>query len=177
MPVHREFPSVSLASGAPDAAARSNATSFTMSPDVTDPVDDPDRTVSESDREGKPSLNPDGVFELAADDTSRAILSAASEEPMSASQLADRCGVSESTIYRRVETLRAHGLVEGSLRISSNGDHREVFETTVDRVCLKFDAGLTVDVQVDRDFVDKFAALWEDLEQSGATFGWRSSEP
>ena len=176
MPGHGHLLPVTLAAEPPAADARSNTAPSTMPPDATDPIDDTDRTVDESDREGKPSLDPDGVVELAADDTARSILSAASEEPMSASQLADRCGVSEPTVYRRVETLREHGLVEGSLRISSDGDHHEVFETTIDRVCLEFDAGLAVDVEVDRDFVDKFAALWEDLEQSGATFGWRSSE-
>ena len=165
---------MTLASGVPDADAQSNTPPFTMSPDATDPVDDADRTVSESGPES--DLDPDAVFELAADDTARRILSAASEEPMSASRLADRCGVSEPTIYRRVETLREHGLIEGTIRISTDGDHHEVFETTVDRVCLEFDGGLVVDVQVDRDFVDKFATLWEDLEQSGSSFGWRSSE-
>ena len=178
MPGHGHLLSVSLASGVPAAAdARSNSVPFTMSPDATDPVDDADRTVDDprSDSDPDPDPKPDAVFELAADDTARRILSAASEEPMSASQLADRCGVSEPTIYRRVKTLREHGLIEGSLKISSDGDHHEEFETTVDRVCLEFDGGLAVDVQIDRDFVDKFADLWEDLERSGSSFGWRSS--
>ena len=173
MTARRDPRTVTLASGAPDADARSNPVPFTMSPDATDPVDDADRTVSESSPES--DLDPDAVFELAADDTARRILSAASERPHSASELADRCGVSKPTIYRRVETLRDHGLVEGNLRISAQGDHHEEFKTTVDRVCLEFDGGLAVDVQIDRDFVDKFAALWEDLEQSGSSFGWRSS--
>ena len=171
MPGRGHLLPVTLASEPPAADVRSNQVPFTMPPDATDPVDDANRTASES----SPESDPDAVFELAADDTARRILSAASERPMSASELADRCGVSKPTVYRRVETLRDHGLVEGSLRISARGDHHEEFETTVDRVCLGFDGGLAVDVQIDRDFVDKFAALWEDLEQSGSSFGWRSS--
>ena len=150
-----------------------------MPPDATDPVDDGDRAATESsrERESDSDPDPDAVFELAADDTARRILSAASEGPRSASELAERCGVSKPTVYRRLETLRDHGLVEGNLRISRDGDHHKEFETTVDRVCLEFEGGLSVDVRVDRDFVDKFAALWEDLERSGSSFGWRSSEP
>ena len=163
-----------FASATPDADARSNATPFTMSPDATDPIDDTDRTLSESNSEA--DLDPDAVFELAADNTARRILSTASEGPVSASELADRCGVSKPTVYRRVETLRDHGLVKADLRVSTDGNHHEMFETTVKRVCLEFDSGLSVSVRIDRDFVDKFAALWEDLEQSGASFGWRSSE-
>ena len=172
---------VRLAPETPDADAHagSSATQFTMSPDATDPVNDEARTSDESSRGRQldSDPDPDAVFELAADDTARRILSAASEEPRSASELAERCGVSKPTVYRRIETLRDHGLVEGNLRISRAGDHHEEFETTVDRVCLKFEDGLSVDVRVDRDFVDKFAALWEDLERSGSNFGWRSSEP
>ena len=144
--------------------------------DATDPVDDGALTTDESSRERETEPDPDVVFELAADDTARRILSVASEGPQSVSELAERCGVSKPTVYRRVETLRDHGLVEGNLRISRAGDHHEEFETTVDRVCLEFEDGLSVDVRIDRDFVDKFAALWEDLERSGSSFAWRSNK-
>ena len=139
-----------------------------MPPDKTESIGDPEATVDE--------LDPDKVFELAADETARCILRTASEGPKAASDIADRCGVSPATVYRQVDTLRDHGLVSGDLRISTGGDHHEVFETTVEEICLQFDGGLIVDVRIDRDFVDKFAALWEDIEQSGTRFGWRASE-
>ena len=135
--------------------------------------------TGDSGKEAGPGVtdpDPDQMFELATDDTARCILSAASEEPKSMRSLADRCGVSVSTVYRQVERLRNHGLVEADLRISAGGDHHEVFKTTIKQICLEFDSGLTVDVRIDRDFIDKFAALWEELEQSGASFGWRSAD-
>lgn len=46
---------------------------------------------------------------------------AASEEPPSVAELADRCGINRSTAWRLLATLEAHGMVE---RASSGGGYR-----------------------------------------------------
>lgn len=102
----------------------------------------------------------------------RCILSAASRERLSAEELADRCDVSPATVYRRVEELQEYGFVEEDIDIDRSGNNRKRYETTLERVCLLFDDGFDVSVRVRRDFVDRFADLWNDLEQSGTEFGW-----
>ena len=59
-------------------------------------------------------MDEDGDDELLAlldDEYARAILVAASLEPLSASELADRCDASRTTVYRQLERLEAAGLV------------------------------------------------------------------
>ncbi|WP_254538846.1 ArsR/SmtB family transcription factor [Halomarina litorea] len=59
------------------------------------------------------------VLDHLGDDVSRAILSACAVDARSVGELADRCGVSEATIYRRLNRLMSAGLLDEHTRIDS----------------------------------------------------------
>lgn len=59
------------------------------------------------------------VLDHLGDDVSRTILAACARDAHSVGELADRCDVSEATIYRRINDLLGAGLLEEGLRIGS----------------------------------------------------------
>jgi response regulator of citrate/malate metabolism len=69
------------------------------------------------------------------------ILQAIRTEAKPARAIAEECGASRPTVYRRLNGLRDAGLVEAAMRYDVDGHHRTVFETT-------FEA-LSVDVTAD----------------------------
>lgn len=108
---------------------------------------------------------PDDVFEVLGSELAREIVVLASHEPHSAEELAERTDASLPTIYRRVEALQRYDLLEASVRIDEDGNKYRLFETTLQRVCFEVDdGGFEVDIELRRDMVDKFDALWDDLE-------------
>lgn len=105
------------------------------------------------------------VAAVLADATARQILTEASQEPMSATTLSDRCSVSEPTIYRRLEDLRACDLlVEQTKPDPEAGHHRTVYATNLDRLTIELDDG-ELSLQVDRreDPADRFTRLIEEI--------------
>jgi DNA-binding transcriptional ArsR family regulator len=112
------------------------------------------------------SEDPDvaAVAALLEDDTARQILRETRTKPMSADRLSDRCGVSESTIYRRIEDLREHDLVEAQTRPDEDGHHYEVFTATLDRIVIDAtDDGFTVEVTREESMSDRFTRLVEEM--------------
>lgn len=59
------------------------------------------------------------VLDHLGDEVSRTILAACAREAHGVGELADRCDVSEATIYRRINSLLEAGLLEEQLRIDS----------------------------------------------------------
>lgn len=78
-----------------------------MSVDSAPPDDDSETT------------NGDRVLDALGDEVCRRILAFAVDEAVTVEQLADACGVSESTIYRRLNELAELGLVEKTTNIPS----------------------------------------------------------
>lgn len=104
------------------------------------------------------------VFEVLADDYARRILLAADGEPKTAKTLSDRCGVSLTTVYRRVSTLQDHGLVEECQRVDTDGTHRRAFVTTLEELHVELSDGeLTLAVEAGDELADSFTSLWNDL--------------
>ena len=92
-------------------------------------------------------LAPDELLELLDADYTRAILSAIRTEAKPARTLAEECGASRPTVYRRLNRLQEAGLVDASLAYDADGHHRTVFETTLESVTLDVtDQGLSVSV-------------------------------
>ncbi|MFC4358002.1 ArsR/SmtB family transcription factor [Halobium salinum] len=94
------------------------------------------------------------------DDCSRTILVVTQEEALSVSELADACGVSEPTVYRRLETLREQELIEERTRIDAEGHHYGIYAATVDRIAFEL-AAEGVDVELDRQtgMADRFTDI------------------
>lgn len=108
----------------------------------------------------------DDIERIAAvleDQTARTILIETSQEPMSATMLSERCGVSEPTIYRRLEDLRECDLlVEGTKPDPAGGHHRTMYTTNFERLTVELRNG-AFEIRVDRreDPADRFTRLIE----------------
>jgi DNA-binding transcriptional ArsR family regulator len=104
------------------------------------------------------------VAALLEDETARQILLETRTQPMSAETLSDRCGVSPSTIYRRVEDLREQDLLEAQTRPDEDGHHYEVYAATLDRIVIDAtDDGFEVDVTRSEGMAGRFARLVEEM--------------
>jgi predicted transcriptional regulator len=102
------------------------------------------------------------VVGLLDDDHVRTILTATSTEALSASELSERCDVSESTIYRRVERLRDATLLVEQTRPRADGHHETVYVANLDsfEVTLR-DGELSVSVRRrGDDLADQLTQLW-----------------
>jgi len=115
-------------------------------------------------REGNPSAS---LLEVFADDYSRTILLAAEEEPRTAKDLSEVCDASLATIYRRISTLRSHNLIAVHSTIGSGGEHKQLFETTVEAFHVSIaDGEFELSVETRDELADNFASLWENFRES-----------
>jgi predicted transcriptional regulator len=102
------------------------------------------------------------VVSLLDDEHVRSILVATSERPHSASELSDRCGLSTSSIYRRLDRLTDAELVSERTRPRSDGHHETVYVCRLDRFELAVRDG-DLSWEVDResdDVADQLTRLW-----------------
>jgi len=114
------------------------------------------------------------VLDVLSDEYARSILAATSVKPMSAQQLADECDMSKPTVYRRVERLREHDLLEERTEIQEDGNHYSVYAATLSEFSVELEDG-SFEADVDRrepeafpgqgeaDTADRFAKMWENL--------------
>lgn len=106
------------------------------------------------------------VFQVLADEYSRRILLAADREPRTAKDLSDICDASLTTIYRRVSTLRDHGLVEEHSTVGADGAHRSQFETTLEELHVTVSEGeLSLSVETRDELADNFTSLWANIRE------------
>lgn len=104
------------------------------------------------------------VAGLLEDDTARRILIETRTRPMSATELSERCGVSESTIYRRVEELAAQDLIEEGTRPDEDGHHYTVYAARADRLVFEAtDDGFALEVSRRETPGDRFTRLVEEM--------------
>ncbi|MFA1610537.1 ArsR/SmtB family transcription factor [Halobellus rubicundus] len=118
--------------------------------------------------------DPGDILDILSDDYARAILAATSVKPMSAQQLADECEMSEPTVYRRVERLREHDLLEERTEVRSDGNHYGVYAATLSELSIELEEGrFEADVtrrepasfpgERESDTADRFRKMWENL--------------
>lgn len=74
------------------------------------------------------------VLEAMADADCRAILAATDDDPRTAAELVDRCGIPISTVYRKVKTLSRAGLLAERTRIRASGPNCSEFALRVGTV-------------------------------------------
>jgi DNA-binding Lrp family transcriptional regulator len=105
------------------------------------------------------------LYALLDDDYARRILVETYGDARSAEALSDACGASESTVYRRVERLREHDLIEGFQRLDPGGHHHEVYAARLERVTIDLtDEGFVVEVDyAEEHAADRFTRLYEEL--------------
>lgn len=109
------------------------------------------------------ALPPDEVLDLLGDEYVRAILTATSDEPMSAKAISETCDMSLPTVYRRVDDLLEWDLVVERTRIDHEGHHYTVYEPSVDRVTVEVADELSTTVEYREDAIDRFTRVWTDI--------------
>ncbi|OTF01751.1 helix-turn-helix domain-containing protein [Halorubrum sp. SD683] len=113
------------------------------------------------------SGDPPAFFQLFADEYARKILLAADEEPRTAKSLSRICDASLTTIYRRLATLQDRGLVTVHSTIGSGGEHKQLFETTIESFRVSIDDGeLELAVETRDELADNFTSLWENFREN-----------
>jgi predicted transcriptional regulator len=114
--------------------------------------------------------DPDDIFDLLASEDVRRILVATSVQPMSAKELATICDRSLATIYRRVEAMEEYDLLSEEITRDSDGTQYNQYRSDLNEITISVNEGdLTVNIDLEKDTVDQFAELIEDLEQAGGT--------
>jgi DNA-binding transcriptional ArsR family regulator len=105
------------------------------------------------------------VLRLLDDEYARAILTATSRDPMSAKELTTAIDASPPTVYRRVDDLKAAGLLVEEVQYESSGHHYGIYRPAVERVTVTFEDGeYTVRVDpTEETTADRFTRLYEGL--------------
>jgi predicted transcriptional regulator len=89
---------------------------------------------------------------------------------MSAKELATICDRSLATIYRRVEAMEEYDLLSEEITRDSDGTQYNQYRSDLNEITISVNEGdLTVNIDLEKDTVDQFAELIEDLEQAGGT--------
>lgn len=92
-------------------------------------------------------VSPAALLDLLDAEYTQEILEAMGREPKSARELAELCGASRPTVYRRLNSLQEAGLVDTDMEYDADGHHRAVFEATLEAVAVDVTGdGLSVTV-------------------------------
>lgn len=82
---------------------------------------------------------------LLDDEYAREILAALAGTPMRGRDLIERCEMSRATVYRRLDRLRAAGLVTAETAVDPDGHHCQEFRLARDELTVRIENGaLTV---------------------------------
>lgn len=104
------------------------------------------------------------IASILEDDYAREILVHTSIEPHSATELAEACGASEPTIYRRIDDLTEHDLLEVEQQLDPEGHHFKTYAANLEAVTVELAAGeFTVEVTRTTDPADRFTELYDEL--------------
>ena len=121
---------------------------------IDDPRDGP-LTVSEV-------RDPEALADLLGDECARTILVEAKKEPRSAAELSDRAGVSEPTVYRRLERLREYDLVTEDIQPVTDGKNYKLYRTELDGIELDLsEDGFEITVSRRERMADRFTQFVE----------------
>jgi predicted transcriptional regulator len=107
----------------------------------------PDGQRAANDETAQVDVSPAELLELLDAEYTQEILEAVGREAKSARELAERCGASRPTVYRRLNSLQEAGLVDTEMEYDADGHHRAVFEATLEAVSVDVTGdGLSVTV-------------------------------
>lgn len=89
-------------------------------------------------RRDRQDCDPQDVLRLLGDEDTQRMVECA-DAPLTAAEFAERCGLALSTAYRKIEQLTEAGLLEQSLRLTSNGHHPTQYRRAIDGVAIAVD--------------------------------------
>ena len=111
--------------------------------------------------------DPDDIFDVLASEDVRQILVATNVRSMSVKELADICDRSLATIYRRIQAMENYNLVSEEITRDADGTQYSEYKSELNEITISVEEGqLDIDINIEKDTVDQFAELIEDLEQS-----------
>lgn len=114
--------------------------------------------------------DPAGIFEVLASEESRRILAAASVQPVSANELERVCDVSLPTIYRRLEVLVRYDLLSEERMVNPEQGQSKRYSTDLKEINVEItDGEISVNLELEKDTVDKFGELFSDLGEGSET--------
>ena len=109
---------------------------------------------------------PENVFDVLGSEIARQILALASLRPLSATELAEHCDVSEPTVYRRTQALEEYDMLDEQTVVDDDGHHYKQFRTNLKEARFRVEQGqFGIDIQLRKDYTDKFTDFWNDLEK------------
>lgn len=98
------------------------------------------------------------------DDCARTILEATVREPKSADELVAQCDASRATVYRRLDELEEHALVEVRQQPDAEGHHYRVYAAALDRAVVDLTTdGIELSVSRRDRMADRFRRFIEGL--------------
>ena len=104
------------------------------------------------------------ILNTIGDENARTVLAAISREPQSAKQLSEVCDMSLPTVYRRLELLQEHDLIEERTAIADDGNHFNVYECNFDSTVITLqDDEYKVRIYRKENVPDRFTQLWDEL--------------
>lgn len=107
---------------------------------------------------------PEGIIDTIGDQPARTVLAALNHEPQSAKELADSHDLSLATVYRRIEILEQHDLIEHETVIGKDGNHYKIYRSNLDSLIIRLEDG-SYDTRILRKdrLSNKFTQLWNEL--------------
>ncbi|WP_410765236.1 helix-turn-helix domain-containing protein [Haloferax sp. DFSO60] len=114
------------------------------------------------DRSAMESAQLAAVLDALDDTDARAIITGL-EEPMTASEISDVCGIPLSTTYRKLDLLTDAALLREGTQIRADGHHATTYEIAFDqvRIALTEDRSFVVDIErPERAPEERLADIW-----------------
>jgi DNA-binding Lrp family transcriptional regulator len=108
------------------------------------------------------------VLAILDDDYARAILEATRREQLSPKAISDACGMSVSTVSRRVRTLLDLDLLVERTHIDPEGGHHfSEYEAKLERVEVHLlESGFDVRIELREDAADRLRRIWGEMRKS-----------
>lgn len=90
------------------------------------------------------------------------------EEPMTASELSEACGIPSSTTYRKVERLLEASLIEERTEIRADGHHTARYAPVFEAVRIGLDEDRSFEVEIERPTRtpdERLSELWAEVRK------------
>jgi len=108
------------------------------------------------------------MLDTIGDQHARDILAAISVDSQSAKELAEECDLSLPTVYRRLEILEEHELIEDRTLVADDGNHYKIYECNFNSTVISLeDDEYNVRIYREENLPDRFTQLWDDLGAGG----------
>jgi predicted transcriptional regulator len=107
------------------------------------------------------------LFDLFSDRRTIRILHETDQNPRSVKELSTICEASEPTLYRHVNAMLEHDLLQQETEIDTGGNHYTVYENNIRSASVEITPS-SDEIRVDltyRDSAEQFKHLWEELKR------------